>query len=625
MPQNPIGAAWPFLVSGLLACTLSAYVVYRRRSRTTLYLSLGTLAIGLWALCSGFHLLASDIAVKTAWVHAKYPFTSATPVFWLLTALAYSGSKLLDRRSFLIGLFVYPVVSVLLVATNSMHGLMFKSVFPVVTARYTTIGHTYGAAFWMYALIGYTMIFIGVGVLAKNVIVRKGYVRRQSLVMTIAALTPVAFNVLFLLSPSGHSYLDYTPVSFVITNAAFVLAILKYRMLALMPIARREVIRLMHAPVIVTDRDGYIEDLNPAAREVFGFHRDALLGRVITEVLPALEDVFTATTRHASDEREVELDTADGTMWFKAAGTTIEDGKGRRRGRVFVLYDISELHQARDRAEELSRMKSTFLSNMSHEIRTPLSAILGVSDMLMEQADEDDRELVGLIRESGQRLLRMLNSVLSVSSIQAGTVLHNPETVELKEIVSSIVDEYRQPASDRSIEFIVELPDAPVNGQLDPLHLSHVLSHLVDNAVRYTEDGVIRIGLHAAEDEICIRVSDTGSGIPGAFLARVGSPFHQADSGDTRPSEGAGLGLAVVWGLVDVMGGRVALNTRQGEGSSFRICLPRWSTHIADEDHPNGLMGSECIDAPMPDRSSRRSTPSRSVSRPAKGSPSRSR
>lgn len=627
MPSIAIGAAGPFLISGVLALALSAAILTRRISPTTLFLSLGTFAIGMWSMMSAFHLLSDDLAVKTAWVHGKYVFTSATPVLWLLTALAYAGSPLVRRKTFLAGLALYPVVTVLLVATNARHGLMFSSVFPVETTRFTTIGHTYGAAFWTYAFIGYAMILAGVAILGRTVVARQGHIRRQSLMMTIAALVPIVFSIWFLTSPSENNHLDYTPVSFVVTNAAFAVAILRYRMLSLMPVARREVIRLMDAPVIVTDTEGYIEGLNPAARRIMsaltGTVIERTIGRPISECIPELADVFDSTRESGHCEREIRLETDLGAVWYSATGKAFEEGPGHPPGHVLVLHDVSDLHEAREKAEELSRLKSTFLSNMSHEIRTPLSAILGVSDMLLESTNDTDREMIGLIKESGQRLLRTLNSVLSVSSLQSGTVLYRPETVELTEIVRGVISDYRELAADKLIELETDVPEDDVNARIDPLHLAHILSHLLDNAIRYTESGSVGIHFEATPEDIRLTVRDTGSGIPDSFVSRVGTPFQQAESGDTRPVEGAGLGLAVVWGLVKVMAGSVAVDSSLGRGSTFRVALPRWGRYPIDESDASATF--ERPEPPTPNPVSSDRTPSRNSSRVSNGSPIRSR
>ncbi|NNF04802.1 MAG: PAS domain-containing protein [Rhodothermales bacterium] len=611
MPSTIIAAAGPYLISGILALVLSAAILFRRRtSRTTLFLGLGTLATGMWSMMSGFHLVVDDVAVKIFLVHGKYLFTSATPVLWLLTALAYAGSPLARSRSFTRTLIVYPLITTLLVATNQYHGLMFTSVTPVNTDWYSSIGHTYGPAFWTYAAIGYVMILAGLIVIGRTVISRQGYIRRQSVLMTIAALVPIVFSVWFLSHPDRDTILDYTPVSFLVTNAAFAIAILRYRMLSLMPVARREVIRLMDAPVIVTDIEGYIEGLNPAAERIRARSSGQPVGQPILDYIPELTPVLREAIEEGRSEGEIRIVQASESAWYLARAKSFEAGPGHPPGFVFVLHDVTQMREAREKAEELSRLKSTFLSNMSHEIRTPLTAIIGVSDLLLETESGADEEMIGMIKTSGERLLRMLNSVLSVSSLQSGTMLHRPESVDLTGIVRGVVAEYRQLAEDAMIELEADLPREPVSARIDPLHVGHVLSHLLDNAIRYTPSGSVSVRFEAGPKDVTVTVRDTGSGIPESFLPRVGNPFDQAESGDSRPVDGAGLGLAVVWGLVDVMGGSVSLDSEPGRGSIFRIVLPRWDSEYEDP-------------TPGPMRSDRQPLPSTSTS--PNGSPIRSR
>ena len=254
---------------------------------------------------------------------------------------------------------------------------------------------------------------------------------------------------------------------------------------------------------------------------------------------------------------------------------------------VAVTRDITErkaqeaeLLRARETAEEASRAKTRFLANVSHELRTPLNAIIGFSEMLGAEvfgplADPRQSEYVKLIHESGSHLLQVVNDILDMSKIEAGTFDVVPEPFDLLNLIDGVRQMMTHQAEARGLALKLaggfDLPEVVA----DRRACKQILINLLSNAIKFTDrGGSVSLGARRVGEQVEIFVRDTGIGISEKDLARLGTPFVQADSGYDRRHEGTGLGLSVVKGLTDLHGGRMFIESRLGEGTCVTIVLP---------------------------------------------------
>lgn len=229
---------------------------------------------------------------------------------------------------------------------------------------------------------------------------------------------------------------------------------------------------------------------------------------------------------------------------------------------------------------EASRMKSQFLATMSHELRTPLNAIIGFSQLLQRRGKGDlssqQTDMIDRIFNNGKHLLDLLNDILDLSRIEAGRLELKPELFNLAHAVTATVAELRSLAEEKhlSCQMQVYLPDPQIYS--DPGRLRQVLVNLLSNAIKFTDRGVIRVEVsETVPGWIEIIVRDTGVGIAPEKLQQIFEPFRQIDQTTTRRHAGTGLGLAITESIVQMMQGRISVESRPGEGSSFKVQLPR--------------------------------------------------
>jgi PAS domain S-box-containing protein len=287
-------------------------------------------------------------------------------------------------------------------------------------------------------------------------------------------------------------------------------------------------------------------------------------------------------------------------IYLESVGTNMLDDPAVR-GFVVNSRDVTEkkraeiaLIQAKEQAEEVARLKSAFLANMSHEIRTPLTGIIGFAGVLAEEVTDQHREFVELIERSGRRLLQTLNSVLDLARLEADQMEVELRRIDVVEHVSEVVALLQPIATENGITLSLSAPPVPVYSRLDVGCLSRILNNLVGNALKFTDEGGVRVIIEVDSEILHIRVVDSGIGIDERFLPHLFDEFKQESTGLQRQHEGSGLGLTITKRLVELMQGAISVTSAKGQGSTFTVSLP-----IAQEKKPGPVEHAVDVSKPV--------------------------
>ncbi len=244
-----------------------------------------------------------------------------------------------------------------------------------------------------------------------------------------------------------------------------------------------------------------------------------------------------------------------------------------------------------ERLARANRVKTEFLASMSHELRTPLSAILGFADLLTtspkEQLSPRARESLERIKRNGEHLLGLINDVLDLAKAEAGRVDIRPAPVHLAQLARACVAEVESLRVGKDLKLFADAGDAGLVILTDAQRVRQILLNLLSNAIKFTDRGEVVLSVQAGPNEVHLAVRDTGIGIPASGVKELFQEFHQLEAGDGRRYEGTGVGLALSRRLARALGGDIEVRSRQGEGSTFTLVLPRLAAPTSDASPPS--------------------------------------
>ena len=373
------------------------------------------------------------------------------------------------------------------------------------------------------------------------------------------------------------------------------------------------------APVgyFTLSEQGLILEANLAGAGLLGVTRGDLAKQPLSRfILPEDQDIYYRHRKQLFETGspqvyELRMLRADATpFWARFEATAAQDADGAAVCRV-VVSDISDRKQAeealrkanegleqrvRERTAELeatnkslekanrlaecaNRAKSEFLTNMSHEIRTPMTAILGYADLMLdENVGRATREHVAVIKRNGEHLLGLISDILDLSKIEAGKLQIEPTRCSPVQVVAEVASLMRTQAAAKQLKLKTELVQPlPETVLTDPLRLRQVLVNLVGNAIKFTDQGEIRLAvrLNADSDRVslCFDVTDTGIGMNEEQIGKLFKPFSQVDNSSTRKFGGTGLGLCISKHLAEALGGTIEVRSEPGKGSTFSVTI----------------------------------------------------
>ena len=331
----------------------------------------------------------------------------------------------------------------------------------------------------------------------------------------------------------------------------------------------------LYDPVIVTDGEGCVTKLNPAAEEIFGSEKEntgrhvgevARDARIAGAVAEALESQRPVAGEGMSSVLPLAVDGSERA--FRLRTTPMRDQGHRLLGAVTILEDITHLR-------EIDRIKSEFIATASHELRTPLTSVQMGVHLLLEGAlgelTDNQNEVLQACRQDCERLDKLMRDLLDLSRIEAGESQPQLATVSARDLLTTAVKELRPQVEAKGLELNIDAPVELPWVLVDRLQIERVISNLVINALRHTKNGEIKISAARRDNHISVSVRDTGSGIPTEYLPHIFDKFVQVPD---APTGGAGLGLTISKSIVEAHGGQISVQSEVGRGTTFTFTLP---------------------------------------------------
>ncbi len=363
--------------------------------------------------------------------------------------------------------------------------------------------------------------------------------------------------------------------------------------------------------IVTLSEERGIGEFNAAAEQLFGYQRGDVEQAPMVSLIPEIEEAPQNPVDAGEEDGDSSVvDVADREAPSEGlqrwVGETYEAQAVQKDGQRFpaelsvmpietedrfvaIIRDITErkraqkaLRKARDKAVEANEAKSRFLANISHELRTPLNAIIGYSELVegdLEQIGEDDMaDDIGKIETAGRHLLDLINEILDLSKVEAGKMEIYVEEIDVKEVVEEIAQTLQPVIADNGNTLRIDVEDAPETMRVDRMKFRQILINLLSNASKFTENGLVRVNVFCEKDDGrqvgVFEIIDRGIGIPEDELDDLFEAFNQVDDSTTREFGGTGLGLTICKHFSELMGGDIAVESKVGEGSTFRVKIP---------------------------------------------------
>jgi PAS domain S-box-containing protein len=345
--------------------------------------------------------------------------------------------------------------------------------------------------------------------------------------------------------------------------------------------------------IIITDTKGIIDYINPRFSEVMGYNKSDVIGKNVNILKSGnLENELYSNLWSAILEGKewmgefLNKNKKGELIWVSSVISPIKNDAGEITHFISIMEDITArkemeftTKQAMETAEESSRLKSSILANVSHELRTPMTAILGITQLLIEEIqDEYIIELIKKIKKSSDRLMTTLNSILNLSEIESNSSLLYLNEYKIGRQIKMLLCNYEIYAAERNLFFNYSIQNKDITALVDERFMNQIIINLVDNAVKYTDNGGIEIIINSLRRNgkyfVVFKVKDTGIGIADENKDVIFREFRQVSEGIDRRYEGTGLGLTLAKKMIELMDGTISVESEVGKGSTFIVTVP---------------------------------------------------
>ena len=551
-------------------------------------LSLLMLIITLWLTAFALGYSSLDLSTKLLWAKLEYIGNTFIPLILVVFAIYHARLRSWLTLKRLMLLAIIPITTLVLVWTNEKHGLIWSQYSFFRESSLTFLDKTYGVWFWIHGAYSYLLLVVASVLILRSIISSRSTLRKQGIALILALLAPWVGNIIYLLNISPIPGLDATPLAFAFSGLMLLLAVFRFQLLNILPMARETVINSMDIGILVIDAQGRIMDLNPAAEQFLGQEAPKYIGKRVDELIRVRPDTIELWEK-MKNLSAIKIDEKYNERDYEIHRTVLYDSNASVVGQIFTFIDVTvqkqqeeTIKQQYEREKELTQRlkeelhsKVEFTRALVHELKTPLTPIMASSLLLLEEANSDVIHTIAEnISRGAKTLSDRIEELLDLAKGELGILQLEYKEVDIVLIINALASEYESLASNQGVSIITDVPSSLPSTQADLFRIEQVIQNFISNALKWTpQGGKISLRAKAKDDNLMVEVEDTGAGIAEDKKKDIFQAYYRTE--DDRPKySGLGLSLAISKKIIELHGGKIWVESEEGKGSTFSFSIP---------------------------------------------------
>ncbi|WP_373495581.1 histidine kinase N-terminal 7TM domain-containing protein [Aquiflexum sp.] len=572
------------LVSGMLVAGISAVIIYRMKDAVR-WFAFTMLLVSIWALGYGLELLSETLEGMMFWVKVEYIGIAIAPGTWIWFCLKYAGlDKWINYRSASI-VYAIPLITFLLVLTNEYHHLHYKEVSVYTSGPFPLLNITIGPWYMVHTIYFYVSLLFGNILLLLKFKGADSIFRKQTNLLIFAGIIPWFFNIIYLLGYRPFDHIDLTPYAFLFTYIFIGLALLRFDLFNIKPIARDKVFELITKGILVFDPRDRVIDYNDAILKALNKPKISLIGKTMEELFGNKPELMELIKKREVCGLELELGTGVDNSEFRIECIPILDKKSVFSGVVVLFENISaekkiqrQLQYQADELVKTNSLKDKLFTIISHDLKGP---ILGVRELIRLTnegliAKDEFFDMIPEVNKNMDSVSILLENLLGWTSSQMKGEVIEREEFNLEDMIQEQFMLFDKTVNEKGV-FLkkVKYTKGDIFVFADKNMIDLAIRNLISNAIKFSGPGdTVSVILKEKPDSVYVRIKDTGSGIPPENLEKLRNKESISTLGKNKES-GTGLGLLLVQDYIEKNGSTLYIQSTLNEGSDFSFYLSK--------------------------------------------------
>lgn len=549
-----------YVAAGAIISFLTIAAWKLKSTRATRYYRLSMLAVAIWIVGYAFQISSTSLDFKLLVLRLEYAGIISAIYCWLIFVIYYTQYQKLMSGWVIIVMAIIPVITFAEIATLQSHTIFYKSYQIETFDGLQLLTKEYGIGFYVWTGYAYFITAVSLFIVASKAKSMPRRYRNQIVPLAISVFLLILPNILYISKINPIYPFDFTSLFFAVIGVIMLYSLHSQNFLDIIPVAYNLVIKDSHLGIIIINSQHSILDINLAATQIFNLPDSRCIGKNVTSVLPEFDSFEIEKTNENEFTTELELGEYNKTYEIKITSFHVQ---GNDSGRIVILWDISEL-------KALLNDLDAYAHTVAHDLKSPISQMIGLANMLKLTTSQSERdEMTGYIESAAKKMNSIIDELLTLAKIRH-MESYKPSELKMDKIVENAILRIGNSIADKTPQ--INYPKYWPNITGNAIWFEEIWYNLISNAFKY---GGETIELDWCNDDACLRfwVKDNGVGISANKQAQLFSKFARI-GGSENLTHGHGLGLSIVQRMVEKIGGKIWVESKFGQGTSFNFTIP---------------------------------------------------